>query len=99
MHAAMQHHHLLFPKWGVPPSSRHRLRAYLRKAPQRSGSLGQVGSVWLETVERGVLVGNTRIWKDSKTHDDDEIRSCNEEAFDGHLTEMNKGKWENREGG
>lgn len=50
---------------------------------KRSGSLGKVGSVWLETVERGVLVGNTRIYNVSgdKTRDVDEMGSCNEEAF------------------
>lgn len=28
---------------------------YLRRCPQRSGNLGEAGSVWLGTVERGVL--------------------------------------------
>lgn len=28
---------------------------YLRRCPQRSGNLGETGSVWLGTVERGVL--------------------------------------------
>lgn len=71
----------------TPPS-----RAYLRRNPQRSGRLGEVESVWLETVERGVLAGNTRIWKDWKMHADDEIGSCNEEAFYGHDRDM--GEWE-----
>ena len=28
---------------------------YLRRCPQRSGNLGETGSVWLGTVERGVF--------------------------------------------
>ena len=29
---------------------------YLRRYPSRSGDLSEAGSVWLETVERGVLL-------------------------------------------
>ena len=34
----------------------HPKSVYLRRYPSRSGDLSEAGSVWLETVERGVLL-------------------------------------------
>lgn len=45
-----------YPMWGdrrsMNPS--HPLSVYLRRCPRRSEALARPGSVWLETVERGV---------------------------------------------
>ena len=46
----------LFFKFSQPP-----LSVYLRRCSPRSGSLDEVGSLWLETVERGVLVFGSEV--------------------------------------
>lgn len=53
---------------GTRLNSSHRSGSISVDNSQRSGCLGEAESVWLETVGRGVLLGNTRIWKDVKVH-------------------------------
>ena len=82
------------PHVGWASRSTPPLRAYLRRNPQRSGSLGEVGSVWLETVERSAILVSGCVWT-LVTHDDDRIGSCNnEEAFlpPSHINAEDLGK-------